>query len=256
MKYRFACHSDVGIRKSTNQDSLCIREAETDKGTVFFALLCDGMGGLAKGEVASATLIRVWSGWFTKDLPHILTEENILDAVQASWAHLMSSENYRIGQFGLQHNINMGSTFTGILVLEDGSYIIGHVGDSRAYRITDDSVEQLTKDQTLVAREVDAGRLSPEEAAVDPRRSILLQCIGASNTVTPEFSRGTVKEGENYLLCCDGFRHLVTKEEFLENLSPSDNPTEDVMKEHLVKLVELNKQRKETDNITAVLIGV
>lgn len=256
MQYRFACHTDVGLRKSTNQDSFCIREAETDKGTVFFALLCDGMGGLAKGEVASATLIRVWSAWFERDLPHILMQEKILDAVQTSWTHLMISENYRIGQFGLQHNINMGSTFTGILVLEDGSYLIGHVGDSRAYRITNEKILQLTNDQTLVAREVEAGRLTPEEAAVDPRRSILLQCIGASATVNPEFIRGKVHEGENYLLCCDGFRHLITKEEFLETLCPAANPTEEEMKLNLQALVELNKQRKETDNISAVLFGV
>lgn len=256
MNFRFASHTDVGLRKSTNQDSFCIREAVTDKGTVFFALLCDGMGGLAKGEVASATLIRVWSGWFEKDLPHILAGEDVLHDVQDSWTRLMVSENYRIGQFGLQHNINLGSTFTGLLVLEDGSYIIGHVGDSRAYRITDDSMEQLTNDQTLVAREVEAGRLTPEEAAVDPRRSILLQCIGASASVTPEFYCGNVKPGEMYLLCCDGFRHLITKEEFITFLCPLANKTEEDMKEHLTNLVELNKERKETDNISAVLIGV
>lgn len=256
MKFRFASHTDVGLRKSTNQDSFCIREAETDKGTVFFALLCDGMGGLAKGEVASATLIRVWSEWFEKDLPRILTCEDILKEVQDSWTRLMISENYRIGQFGLQQNINLGSTFTGMLVLENGDYIIGHVGDTRCYRILDDSIELLTEDQTLVAREVEAGRLTPEEAAVDPRRSILLQCIGASASVTPAFYYGSVLPGENYMLCCDGFRHLITKEEFIAFLCPSVNKTEEAMEEHIRELVEMNKQRKETDNISAVLIGV
>ena len=256
MKYTFASHTDVGIRKSTNQDSFCIREAETDKGTVFFALLCDGMGGLAKGEVASATLIRVWSEWFEKDLPHILAGTGILEEIKASWTRLMVSENYRIGQYGIQHNFNLGSTLTGILVLEGGNYIIGHVGDTRFYRITDDGVTQLTDDQTLVAREVEAGRLTPEEAAVDPRRSILLQCIGASSSVTPSFYLGEVKAGENYMLCCDGFRHVVTEEEFFEALRPAANADEETMKEHLRSLVELNKQRRETDNISAVLIGV
>lgn len=256
MDYRIACHTDVGIRKSTNQDSYCIREAETDKGKILFALLCDGMGGLAKGEVASATLIRVWSEWFEKDLPHILAGESILEEIRSSWTRLMTGENYRIGQFGFQQNINLGSTFTGILVLEDGQYIIGHVGDTRAYRIKDDSIELLTEDQTLVAREVEAGRLSPEEAETDPRRSILLQCIGASATVTPSFYFGQVREGENYMLCCDGFRHLISAEEFKNSLCPSVNPTEELMREHLIQLVELNKERKETDNISAVLIGV
>lgn len=256
MKYRLASHTDVGIRKSTNQDSYCVREAETDKGTVFFAALCDGMGGLAKGEVASATLIRAWSAWFEKDLPIILAGDNILEEVRSSWTRLVTSENYRIGQFGLQQNINLGSTFTGMLVLEDGTYIIGHVGDTRAYRIKDDGLEMLTEDQTLVAREVSAGRLTPEEAATDPRRSILLQCIGASSSVMPAYYFGTVREGENYLLCCDGFRHVITEEEFVANLCPSANRTEEEMDAHVRALIELNKQRKETDNISAVLFGV
>lgn len=256
MSYKFASHTDVGIRKSTNQDSYCIREAETDKGTVLFALLCDGMGGLEKGEVASATLIRVWSDWFEKDLPHILTCDDILGEVKSSWTRLMTSENYRIGQFGVQHNINLGSTFTGLLILEDGRYIIGHVGDSRAYRITNDGVTLLTEDQTLVAREVAAGRMTAEDAERDPRRSILLQCIGASASVTPAFYFGEVSEGENYMLCCDGFRHLISNDEFFAYLCPETNPTEAYLQQHVEELVELNKERKESDNITAVCIGI
>ena len=68
MKFNVAIHTDVGIRKETNQDSLCLKQAETDKGVILLAIICDGMGGLEKGEVASATVITAFSKWFETEL--------------------------------------------------------------------------------------------------------------------------------------------------------------------------------------------
>lgn len=254
MDFLFACNSDVGIQKKTNQDSCCMRQAETDKGNILFALICDGMGGLSKGELASATLIKVFSDWFENNLPLVLSKENPLDEIKYIWNRLMKQQNQIISSYGKNLDIQLGSTITAFLILEDGQYLIGHVGDTRVYRITDQSTDVLTEDQTLVQREVNNGRLAPELAEQDPRRNVLLQCVGASKVVEPAFYEGTVERNECYLLCSDGFRHEVTTEEITENLSPSANSGEQDMCDHIQKLIDLNKFRHENDNITAMLI--
>lgn len=254
MEFEFALKTDVGIKKENNQDSCCIREAVTDEGTVFMAIICDGMGGLAKGEVASATLIKVFSDWFETELPLILATDSPLAEVEYRWDRIIKEQNQNIAAYGKSLRIQLGSTITAILILENGQYIVGHVGDSRAYRITNTNIEVLTEDQTVVAKEVKQGRLTPEQAELDPRRNVLLQCVGASRIVNPEFYYGDVQSNECYMLCSDGFRHVITKEEILKAFAPENNKTEAEMSEHISELIELNKFRHENDNITALLI--
>lgn len=254
MDFRIALHTDVGIRKNTNQDSMCIKQAETEKGNILLAIICDGMGGLEKGEVASATVIHCFAKWFENELPFQLAQSDYMEEIRYRWERIIKEQNQAISEYGQKNHIQLGSTVTALLILEDGQYLIGHVGDSRAYRITDDLIEILTSDQTVVANEVRHGRLTKEEAERDPRRNVLLQCIGASRIVEPEFFNGVVKEKECYMLCSDGFRHVVTAEEIKEAFAPSNNNDEITMKNNIVKLIELNKEREETDNISAILV--
>ena len=111
----------------------------------------------------------------------------------------------------------MGTTFSGILFIEN-QYVIVHVGDSRVYQI-DSALNQLTTDQTFVAREVSKGNMTIEQAKVDKRRNLLLQCVGASKVVEPQVLLGTTKKGA-YMLCSDGFRHEITEEEIYESFIP------------------------------------
>lgn len=254
MEYRIALQTDVGIKKETNQDSCCIKEAVTDNGTVLMAVICDGMGGLAKGEVASATLIKTFSFWFENELPEILAMPKPLDEVEHRWDRIIKEQNQNIAAYGKSLKLQLGSTITAMLILEDSKYIIVHVGDSRAYKITDTNVKAITEDQTVAAKEVRQGKLTPEQAEADPRRNVLLQCVGASRIVEPEFYYGSVASDECYMLCSDGFRHVITNEEILKAFAPSNNNTEEQMNTHITDLIELNKFRHENDNITALLI--
>jgi len=254
MKYKIAVQTDTGIKKETNQDSYCVKEAATDNGTILMAVVCDGMGGLAKGELASATLIKAFSDWFENDLPEILNEYDLLGEVEYQWNKIVRKQNQSIASYGRRLGIRLGTTVTVMLVLPNCQYIIAHVGDCRAYKITNDNVIKLTEDQTVVAREIKQGRLTPEQAQEDPRRNILLQCVGASKMVIPAFYYGSVLENECYLLCSDGFRHVITEAEIFEAFAPQKNENEAQMNECVAKLIELNKFRHENDNITALLI--
>ena len=254
MKYKIALQTDVGIKKETNQDSCCIKEAATDKGRVLMAVICDGMGGLAKGEVASATLIRAFFRWFDEELPTLLAMENPLNEVQYRWDRIIKEQNQNIAAYGRGLKLQLGTTVTAMLILEDNRYIIAHVGDSRAYKITNTGLLTLTEDQTVVAKEIKQGRLTPEQAKTDPRRNVLLQCVGASRVVDPMFYYGVVNADECYMLCSDGFRHVITENELFNAFAPANNKDEQQMHAHIVELIELNKSRREVDNITALLV--
>lgn len=256
MRFQAAYHTDIGREKNTNQDSLGILEARTGTERLLMAVLCDGMGGLEKGEIASATLIRAFEEWFREELPGLIRKEEPLSEVQYSWERMIKMQNQSIGDYGRSHAIQLGSTLTVMLFLEDGSYLIGHVGDSRAYLIRDGELEVLTSDQTVVANEVRLGRLTPGQAAADPRKNVLLQCVGASRIVEPEFRTGKAESGECYMLCSDGFRHELSGEELQEALAPKRNPDEETMKRNLEGLTGLSLERGERDNISALLLKI
>lgn len=256
MNFLTATHTDVGTRKKTNQDSMIIMQAETNLGNVLFASVCDGMGGLAKGEVASAAMVNAFARWFEKDLPALL-EQNVDGTVQEEslwkqWSELIDSTSRSIEAYGRDIHIALGTTAVGVLVVGEDYYTL-NVGDSRVYLLAD-NIYQLTKDQTYVQREMDAGRMTFEQTLTDPQRSVLLQCIGASQIVRPVFSHGKTAAGHVFMLCCDGFRHVITPQEFYQAFHPSQMTNENIMKQRLIEMTKLNIDRREDDNISAVVV--
>ena len=155
--------------------------------------------------------------------------------------------------YGTSRGINIGTTATAILIVDHEFWIVGHVGDSRAYRIKDD-IEMLTEDQTVVQLEVRRGKITMEEAEKDSRNNVLLQCVGCYDDVTPIFSYGSVDRNCTYMLCSDGFRHRISMWEMYQFLNPLVNYDESVMQRNAMKLVELNKARKEEDNISVLML--
>lgn len=252
MDFLISAHSDIGIKKSTNQDSVLIQVAQTKYGKVAFGVVCDGMGGLAKGELASATLIKEFAKWFMEDLKILLAEGFSEDKLNKQWGKIVEDTNIRISQYGNKNRLRLGTTLAAVLIYANRFYCI-NVGDSRIYKIHD-SLNVITKDQTYVQREIDMGRLTPEEAEKDPQRNVLLQCVGASPIVVPDYYSGEICNEDVIMLCSDGFRHIISPEELYMYLNPESMHTEDEMKENMVYLTELNKYRRESDNISVAVI--
>ena len=253
MEYIAAYHTDVGTRKETNQDSLAIKVVNTQEGNVAFAIVCDGMGGLAKGEVASKEVIEAFCTWFDDTLVDEIqngtfTEQKLV----TEWDEIIQTQNRRLGAYGEENHLQLGTTVSAILLYKD-QYFIVHVGDSRVYELTK-TAKQLTNDQTFIARELAAGRMTPEQAKVDPRRSVLLQCVGASPVVEPEFTKGTATRNAVYMLCSDGFRHVISPEEIIEKIGPDEASDEEKMSYGAIYLTELVKNRGERDNITVAMV--
>ena len=256
MSFQLAYHTDAGIKKKTNQDALLLKTARTPMGRIGLFIVCDGMGGLTQGELASATVIRGMSDWFETELPKIThsgQEQMVID-IQQQLTNCVKGLNRKISDYGEAGNIKLGTTITALLIVYSKYYLL-HVGDSRAYQIHDD-LSLLTKDQTLVARELERGNITEEQAKIDPRRNVLLQCVGASPELDPVVSHGEVKEGDLFMLCTDGFYHEISNEELFTSLRPDRFSNEQQMKETVVGLVELVKKRMEADNITVLMTKV
>lgn len=252
MNFIISANTDIGITKSTNQDSLSVKVINTPLGRMAFAILCDGMGGLAKGELASASVIRAFDQWVHNDLPALCTAPLEDSTIRNQWSRIIDEQNKLIANYGARQGIRLGTTAV-IMLLTQTRYYIMNVGDSRAYEMVD-ALQQITADQTFVAREIALGNMTEEQALVDERRNVLLQCIGASDDVYPDMFFGEVKENAVYMLCSDGFRHEITPMEIYAKLQPNVLFDDGTMQRNTMELIEINKQRQERDNISVVLI--
>lgn len=253
MNFLITANTDIGIKKSTNQDSLTVKTINTSEGRMVFGLLCDGMGGLDKGEVASATVINAFDNWIRQDLPAICKEGITKEKLQGHWNNIITTQNQIIMNYGKRQGIALGTTVVVMLITENNYYVM-NVGDSRAYEISDNEIVQITKDQTFIAREIELGNMTEEQAMNDSRRNVLLQCCGASDAVYPDMFSGVTKNNAIYMLCSDGFRHEISSSEIHNKLSPGINYDENSMNQNTVELIELNKSRQEQDNISVVLV--
>lgn len=253
MEFLSIASSDKGIVKKTNQDSILIREGIINSTSkVLLAVLCDGMGGLEKGEIASATVVKAFSAWFEEVFPTLYQNGLTPPALSESWTKLMEDNNNNISNYGRRNGIQLGTTVVALLLANDMAYYM-NVGDSRLYSLTD-KVKQMSHDQSVVQMEIDKGILTEEQALIDPRRSVLLQCIGSSEAVFPDFGFDDCLPGTVYILCSDGLIHVVNNDEIYKQFAPSAMVSETVMKDKANEFIELVKNRKEEDNISAILI--
>ncbi len=254
MNFIYSYYTSNGIVKSTNQDSLLVEKGQLGCDSFHLFLVCDGMGGLQKGEVASSELVNAFAEWFRKELPDVWREQPIeqrKNKIEDSLRNLLDRENKKIVAYGKEQGIHLGSTISMLLTINHDYYIL-HVGDCRIYEITN-QVIQLTKDHTLVAREVELGRLRLEDVEKDSRRNVLLQCVGALEVIEPQLLTGTVKQDAVYLLCSDGFRHELTEEELLYYFAPEKLLSSQQIGDNCTLVSQNVMNRGEQDNITVLV---
>jgi PPM family protein phosphatase len=224
-------HSDIGRRRTTNEDSLYARAP-------LFAV-ADGMGGAQAGEVASGTAVEVLASGLGDGGS---AEERLAAVVRAAneRIHALSREDER--------RSGMGTTFTAVLVGED-ELTFAHVGDSRAYRFRDGRLEQLTDDHSLVAELVRQGKITPEEAADHPQRSVILRALGPEADVEVDTLTHRARAGDVLLLCSDGLTGMVPEERITAILGSSAS-----LEEAGRQLIDAANEAGGVDNISVVLL--
>ena len=228
---RSAVVSDTGRRRRRNEDAFVCAPP-------LFAV-ADGMGGAQAGEVASGLAKAV----LEEGAGDERGEERVASLIQEANRRVFQRSNEDAATSG------MGTTMTVALVDSSGGTIaFGHVGDSRAYRVRDGRLEQLTDDHSLVGELVRSGKLSPEEAETHPQRSVITRALGTEPDVDVDTFTVEAQPNDLYLLCSDGLTDMVSAEEIFSVLDGSDD-----LDLAARALIEAANAGGGEDNITVVL---
>jgi PPM family protein phosphatase len=221
--------SDPGKRRRRNEDAYVVEPP-------LFAV-ADGMGGAQAGEIASRIAASV------------LRESSGKQAV----VELIKEANRRVYEAAAEDQMRsgMGTTITAAIV-EDDAVQIGHVGDSRAYRIRDGELEQVTEDHSLVAELVRSGKLSPEEADIHPQRSVITRTVGTDPDVDVDTFSVDARPGDVFLLCSDGLTTMVDDKSILAIVEKNRTSLDTAAR----ALVDAANKSGGEDNVTIVLFEI
>lgn len=249
MKITTAAYSTKGLVKKINQDNVLLKTISSKNTEICFAVVCDGVGGLDCGEVASSFAVDFLSKWF--DGQDFLTTAEFEQNYYSQLYGLASDINGRIYEMGKAESKLLGTTLTALLIVKNQYYIL-HIGDTRIYKICPKSIMRLTKDHTQYEQHLDNGDYHIAERT---NKNVLWQCVGGNKTVDPQIIKGTV-DGGTFLICSDGFRDEVTEDELQMMIGTEKRRTHQKLKALLTRLIDLNLERNEKDNISAILIDV
>ena len=232
-----AASSHIGKVRASNQDSGSVGR--------HLYVVADGMGGHAGGDVASAIAVQ-----------HLYGLDHPYDSVEAAREELFRSilsAGEELTQAVVEHPelTGMGTTVSAMIRVKS-SMVIGHIGDSRIYRLREGVLEQITADHTFVQRLVDSGRITAEEAAVHPRRSVLMRVLGDVDA-DPDVDTHVIdtQPGDKWLLCSDGLSGYVSERDIAETLLTVDDPE---LACH--KLITQSLSEGAPDNVTVVIVRV
>ena len=240
MNITCAARTDVGLIRTGNEDNYTV---VPDRGVFVVA---DGMGGHAAGEVASDMAVR----GISRDLGSFVGA-TLDEAVGRVTAAIRAANAAIFERTLIEHDKRgMGTTAT-VLILHGSRYLIGHVGDSRAYLLRDGVLHQLTKDHSYVQEQVDAGYLTPDQARTHLYSNVITRCVGASGDVVPDIFSGTCRVGDLFLLASDGLTGMVEDEALADILRTPGSP-----EKWVDRMVAEANRRGGLDNITAVMVRV
>lgn len=247
MRYVVGARSGIGRCRPSNQDSVLVKRAVLGEEEVVMALVCDGVGGLSHGELASASVVRCFDSWFTFQLPRLLFHRSF-EEIGNIWSAKLGEISQTIRKYGQERGESMGTTCSGLL-LAGGESLLLHVGDSRIYRLRG-CVSRLTTDQTWAERAARMGAVDENRG-----RNLLLQCVGVSQTLNPEIQVDGCRAGDVYLLCSDGFWHTSTEGELWAAFGQGGHSREGI-ESACDALIERAMERGERDNISLAVIEV
>lgn len=240
---KIVAKTDKGIVRSSNQDAYAVGELP---GEVAWAVVCDGMGGEAGGNIASALAVKVISEKITAAYNEKMRDasiKNLLDsAICAANIEVYDMAYSRPDLKG------MGTTVVAVIV-RDKTAFIAHAGDSRAYIFNGDNIQQITTDHSLVQNLVDRGEITAEEAEHHPKKNYITRAVGVEKRIDIDFSEIDLNDNETLVLCTDGLSNFVTKSEMVEDIKDGQYYA---FADRLVKRANKNGGG---DNITVVAIA-
>jgi protein phosphatase len=257
---QIAGRSDVGLIREHNEDSFLFGNlatgdlyTENDAGVLAndavpsLLIVADGVGGAASGEIASSLATQVAFDSLRERWEKGALKGAVIIADSLQQAVLAANEAIHAESRANRSHHGMGTTATLALVV-GGMVYFAQVGDSRAYIVRRGNAQQMTKDQSLVQRMVDAGKLTPEQAERSEHRNIILQALGPEVNVVPEFTRDRLQNNDVIVLCSDGLSNQMTAQEIAAAVSKHDD-----LEALCDALIERALETGAPDNVTVVV---
>lgn len=243
--------SDVGRVRPFNEDYHRVLQFPSRAGPLTLLAVADGMGGAAAGEVASKLAMQVLDESFSRYASELERGRSIVSIERlAEKAIRLANRRVHSEASSVTGRRGMGTTLT-LVAIHDGKAVLGHVGDSRAYRIRKGEIQQLTKDHSWVEEQRQRGLLSAAEAEAHEWRNLITRALGTRSEVEPDIVPLTVQAGDVFALSSDGLHGQVQPEEILAEIARTSNRQSSV--EYLIALAN---QRGGPDNITLVIAEV
>lgn len=235
---------DIGKTRKSNQDAFCAQELSKDTA---FAVVCDGMGGAKAGNVASEMAVNVITEYVKRSYRDAMDATDVSQMLKRA----VTSANIDIYDAALRDESLSGMGTTAVVAIIRSDFtVICHVGDSRAYLISDNTLTQLTRDHSMVQSLVESGKLTPEEAMVHPRKNVITRALGAEENVIPDLYETILKSGETLMLCSDGLSNFVSAEQIISIFKSNNlNDVADI-------LTDTANENGGGDNITVVTVTV
>jgi len=245
MTLEFHCASDTGRARNNNEDSAVIDEATS------LVVLADGMGGYNAGEVASGMLtafIRAELGRWLQEASISATDHEVRRAMD------ICVDNANRAIFNAANSnpqyAGMGTTLV-LAVFRDQRLLVGHVGDSRAYRLRGGRLLQITRDHSLLQEQIDAGLITPEQAAFSANKNLVTRAVGVEDTVILESHVHDIQPGDIYLMCSDGLSDMLDDQTIAQVLQMYDS-----IEAAGAALIEAANDAGGKDNIAVILVRV
>lgn len=247
--------SDVGMKRSVNQDSFSTRQISPD---TLVAVVCDGMGGTAGGGIASSIAMDIYQTEISKILCEMISEsvDSVEAAVEIPRAIRECARKANDFLFKVSKRDNslagMGTTLVSALIFKDRVFV-ANIGDSRLYKISKTGIEQITHDHSLVQYLVDQGRMSIDEARESKNKNIITRAVGVSDDVECDVFKMNVNPDadEYFLLCTDGLTNSIDDEEIKDIVLDRTLPD---IKQKVEYLIDRANISGGADNITALII--
>lgn len=235
--------TDIGRVRKVNQDAV---KTEVISDNLAWSVVCDGMGGQAGGDIASNISVIMISKFLSDNLSELKTSDEIKSVIYEA----VSSANQAIYlKSEKDKNLkNMGTTVI-VCVVSMNKLYVAHMGDSRAYLISDDEITQITKDHSMVQEMLDNGKLTIEEARNHPQKNIITRALGVNPEIKLEYNTLDIKKGNIILSCTDGLTNTVEEQDIYNICKKCDNKEEAVG-----KLISKGNKNGGNDNITVSLI--
>jgi len=243
MIYRFFAQTDSGLTRENNEDAVGFDEGSG------VAVLADGMGGYNAGEVASSmatsSINAEMSRWLAESA-EVATVQDIRRALEICVGNANAAV-FRAAHANA-HYSGMGTTLVAG-VFRGADLVVGHIGDSRCYRLRQGELVQITRDHSLLQEQIDAGLLTPEQAALSMNKNLVTRALGVDDAVLLEVHEHVVEPGDIYLMCSDGLSDMVRDQDIAKILQMPLSP--ELRAKTLVDTANAHGGR---DNITVLLI--